>query len=142
MIIRIIGQDGYPTDIHSQNELSSILESIIVEHGECAFYFSFLDTYSKLCNQLIKELQQSYPQVKRVFVVPYKDVVLPHGYDDFDELIVPIPCSAAKKQNSINLRNKWLGEHSDATLMFSCWEDEQVVYIHRFIKDGVVVDLA
>lgn len=139
MIIAVIGQDGYPTDMRAIENLAHAIEGIIKDNEDCTFYYGFAEDYSKLCNDIVRGLQKTYACVQRVFVAPYDGFRL---QDDFDAVIVPPICQSADIKHSINLRNKWMVEHADGRLCFACWHDgDTILYEHRLVAKGKQIEL-
>ena len=116
MRIRITAQSGHAKELHAQLELSFVLEQVAKDNEECLFYFSFFDSYSKMCLRLLKRVQFDYPHVKLVFIAPYAGFSVKGQAAAFDEVVVPTVCIQANRNQCINVRNRWVAMNTDCTL--------------------------
>lgn len=92
-----------------------IIEAI--ENGATLFLNGGMGDFDYICARIIKNLKQSYPQIRCELVIPYL-TFQPRSMDCFDSSVYPDGFEKYHFKSAIPARNRWMVDHSQCAICY------------------------
>ena len=116
-----IGHRKIEITIELKQAIYDFVENLIVNENVKVFLFGSRSKFDDLCYEVVSELQEKYPDVKRVYVrsqyeyagIDYEDYLLQY----YEETYFPENCKGAGKLSHIK-RNQAMIDKSDFCLFY------------------------
>ena len=114
MIVTFCGHGNYVYGEDIKNKLKVEAEKLI-NQGADLFYLGGYGKFDGLATEVLTELKEKYPQIKRILVIPY----LNRDYytQNYDETLYP-PLEKVPLKFCISKRNEWMVKNSEAVVCF------------------------
>lgn len=100
--------------------LKDILINSIIKDPQGIFYLGGYGDFDAICLDILKELQQTYKDIKLIFVTPYIDqkyYKLQYAEKNYDEIVFP-PIESVPRRFAIIRRNEWMVDNSDLIIAY------------------------
>ena len=114
MIVTFCGHGKYVYGEDVKNRLKAEAEKLI-NQGADLFYLGGYGRFDGLATQVLTELKETYPHIRRVLVIPY----LNRDYytQNYDETLYP-PIENVPLRFCISKRNEWMVKNSQVLVCF------------------------
>lgn len=135
-----IGHRSIPETEELREEISAIIEKLIVEGGVSVFLFGSKSRFNSLCLELVTKMKENYPFIKRIYVRSVYPLI-EDWYENyllrlFDETIFPKRVEGNHKASYV-IRNYEMIDMSDFCVFYF---NEKLVPKNR--KSGTKIALA
>lgn len=116
---------GFGPGMTSYEMLPKITQALeqAIELGCSTFYLGNYGNFDSLMAQATKKLQEKYPHIERVLVVPYITKELERNkeyyYSSYDALVLPTELLSVPPKFGILKKNEWVIDNSDVIIINS-----------------------
>ena len=119
MIVTFCGHRDTRLSQEEKQNLVALLRSVLHENHDALFYLGDYGSFDGVCNALLRQLKQEFPDLKRIFVTPYLYPQYGHlQYADlYDEVLYPFDERVMPKY-AIARRNKWMVDRADRVIAY------------------------
>ena len=117
MIVTFCGHANATFTADETQALRDAIFTILHRYPHSLFYLGDYGSFDRLCNQILREQQRSFPMLRRIFITPYLDPDYAHlqNANQYDEVLYPFE-SAIHPRYAIAKRNLWMVDHADLVI--------------------------
>ncbi len=108
---------GHGSEIYDNNIRNILMQEIekAVNSGENEFLFGGYGNFDMLAAHVVKDIKNSYPQIRLILVIPY--LSMSFDADIYDESVYP-PLEKVPRKLAIIKRNEWMIDKSNTVIAF------------------------
>ena len=106
------------TDV--EKPLQKMLTQLVSEQNTTLFYTGGMGEFDELFGRTVRTLKRTDPSVRLILVLPYLTRRLATEKalfeTQYDEILIPAELDGVHPKAAINLRNRWIVDHSDIVI--------------------------